>query len=51
MGRVKMARERNEKVWEEIRKKVEELKYGNVIITIHDGRIVQVETSTKQRFD
>ncbi len=46
-----MARERNEKVWEEIRKKVEELKYGNVIITIHDGRIVQVETSTKQRFD
>lgn len=28
-----------------------ELDYGSVEITIHDSRVVQVEKSTKKRFD
>lgn len=30
---------------------VEALRFGSVEITIHEGRVVQVETSTKVRFD
>ena len=39
-----------EKTWEVIRKQVDELKYGTVSITVHDGKITQVETSSKIRF-
>ena len=40
----------NDKIWEVIKSQVSDLKYGNVIITVHDGKITQVETSTKIRF-
>ncbi|MCR5343685.1 MULTISPECIES: YezD family protein [unclassified Butyrivibrio] len=40
----------DEKIWEEIKKQVSEVKYGTVLITVHDGRIVQLEKSTKVRF-
>ena len=43
-------KEGNDKIWEEIRKNAEQLKYGTVLITVHDGKIVQVDTSTKTRF-
>lgn len=39
-----------EKTWEVIKKQVGELKYGTVSITVHDGKITQVETSSKIRF-
>ena len=39
-----------EEIWEKIREQVTSLKYGNVNIVIHDGRITQVETSSKIRF-
>lgn len=39
-----------EKIWEVIRSQVNDLKYGNVVITVHDGKITQVETSSKLRF-
>lgn len=39
-----------EDTWAEIRKAVESLQFGSVSITVHDGKIVQVETSTKVRF-
>ena len=46
--------ERNNKhtdeIWEKIKEQVTGLKYGNVNIIIHDGRITQVETSSKIRF-
>ncbi|MBO0997160.1 YezD family protein [Bacillus sp. SD075] len=29
---------------------LEELQYGSVIITIHDGEITQVDTTEKKRF-
>jgi hypothetical protein len=34
-----------------VQEKVERLRYGTVQITIHDGRVTQVETSEKVRFD
>lgn len=37
-------------VWTEIRKDVEGLNYGTVLITVHDGKVVQIDTSTKTRF-
>ena len=43
-------KEQDNKIWEEIRKKVESTEYGTVVITVHDGRITQVEASTKIRF-
>ena len=39
-----------EKIWQIIREQVDELKYGTVIVTVHDGKITQVETSSKLRF-
>ncbi|HWD91312.1 MAG TPA: YezD family protein [Verrucomicrobiae bacterium] len=39
-------------VWLEIvRKQVAPLCYGVVQITVHDGRVVQVETTERLRFD
>ena len=38
------------KIWQRIKEQVNKVEYGNVNITIHDGKIVQVETSTKIRF-
>jgi hypothetical protein len=41
---------KTEIIWEKIKTAVDNLDYGSVIITVHDGKIVQVETSSKQRF-
>ena len=40
----------NKDCWEKIKELVSGLRYGSVIITVHDGKITQVETSTKIRF-
>lgn len=40
-----------EKIWQQIREKTDNIQYGTVTITVHDGRITQVEASTKLRFD
>lgn len=37
-------------IWADIHKKAGELKYGSITITLHDGRIVQVETNSKTRY-
>lgn len=38
--------------WHEVvQRQVEGLKFGSVEITVHDGRVVQVETSVKIRFE
>ncbi len=38
--------------WVEIvERQVRALKFGSVQITVHDGRVVQVETSSKIRFE
>ena len=40
----------DDKIWRDIKEKAEELRYGNITITLQDGKIVQVETSTKTRY-
>ncbi len=47
---IQKGKETDDRIWEEIRKKVESTEYGTVVITVHDGRITQVEASTKIRF-
>lgn len=38
--------------WVEIvEREVRTLRFGSVQITVHDGRVVQIETSSKIRFD
>ncbi|MCR5556683.1 MAG: YezD family protein [Butyrivibrio sp.] len=37
-------------IWKELKKQVDNIDYGSVLITIHDGRIVQLESSLKIRF-
>jgi hypothetical protein len=36
---------------EVVKAQVASLQFGSVIVSIHDGRVVQVETNTKLRFD
>ncbi len=43
-------RDVNEKIWQKIKEEVEHIEYGSVTITVHDGKIVQIESSVKQRF-
>ena len=37
-------------IWNDIRKKTRDIKYGSITITLHDGKIVQVDTNTKTRY-
>lgn len=41
-----------DEVWQErILSQVSGLEYGSVLITVHDGRIVQIERTERKRFD
>ena len=40
----------DERAWVKIKDQAKDIKFGSVIITVQDGKIVQVETSTKVRF-
>jgi len=43
---------REEERWLElVQRQVNALKFGAVHITVHEGRVVQVETSVRVRFD
>lgn len=43
---------KSENNWlEVVERQVRGLKFGSVEITVHEGRVVQVETSVKVRFD
>ncbi|MFS0562235.1 YezD family protein [Terribacillus sp. 179-K 1B1 HS] len=44
-----MSKENGEK-WEEIIKKVDDLQYGTVLITVHDNEIKQADITEKIRF-
>ena len=41
----------NDNWLEVVQRQVDALRFGSVEVTIHEGRVVQVETSTKVRFD
>ena len=38
-------------IWTNIRKQVESIEYGSVSITVHNGKIVQVDKNIKTRFE
>ena len=41
----------NDAIIKDISDKIHGLKFGTVVITVHDGRIVQIELAQKNRFD
>ena len=40
----------DEKVLEGVVESIKSIQYGTVTITVHDGKVTQLETSRKQRF-
>lgn len=51
-GSLSSLRTGEEEPWlEVVRKQAAALKFGSVSITVHEGRVVQIETSAKLRFD
>jgi len=38
-------------VMQELKKAIEALKYGTIMIKVHGGRIAQIEITEKRRFD
>ncbi len=44
-------RRKDMEVLEEVKKAIESIKFGEIVITIHDGRVVQIEKREKKRFD
>lgn len=40
---------RQETAIEQIRNALHGLRYGNVVVTVHDGRVVQIDRTEKQR--
>lgn len=41
----------DQKILEEIVKVIKQIDYGEVVITIHNSQIVQIERKEKRRFD
>ena len=40
----------NDKVLEEVAKALQEITYGEVVITLHNSKVVQIEKKEKKRF-
>ncbi|MEW6686616.1 MAG: YezD family protein [Candidatus Edwardsbacteria bacterium] len=40
----------NQRILDEIIKSIQQINYGEVVVTIHDSKIVQVEKREKKRF-
>lgn len=36
--------------WQYLKKSLDEMEYGSVVITVHDGRVTQIDTTEKKRF-
>ncbi|WP_139345062.1 YezD family protein [Virgibacillus pantothenticus] len=36
--------------WEYVRKSLDAIDFGSVVITVHDGRVTQIDTTEKKRF-
>ena len=41
----------NRKIVSEIGKAINQIRYGEVIVTIHDDKVVQIEKREKKRFE
>jgi len=40
----------NQGILEEIIKSIQQINYGEVVLTVHNSKIVQIETREKKRF-
>ncbi|MGE4356980.1 MAG: DUF2292 domain-containing protein [Candidatus Omnitrophota bacterium] len=45
-----MNKEIESEVMEEITKAIEKIKFGELVVTIHNGKVVQIEKREKKRF-
>ena len=50
METVSQKRHIDQKVLDEVVKSIQQIKYGEVVITIHNSEIVQIEKREKKRF-
>ena len=41
----------NKKIMNEIIKSIQQIKYGEVVITVHNSKVTQIEKKEKKRFD
>lgn len=41
----------NEAITKEVARSVAQVKFGSLLITVHNSRIVQIEVAEKRRFD
>lgn len=41
----------NKKILDEIFKSIQQIDYGEVVVTIHNSQVVQIEKRQKKRFD
>ena len=44
-------KEIEKKIIDEIAKFVRDVRYGEIVVKIHDGKVVQIEKKVKERFD
>ncbi|MCK4533188.1 YezD family protein [bacterium] len=47
---MKQIKDNNSKIFNEILRAIKEINYGEVVIVIHDSKIVQIEKKEKKRF-
>jgi hypothetical protein len=50
MNENRCVRKNNSKIYKEILDSIDEISYGEVVITVHDKKIVQIEKKEKKRF-
>jgi hypothetical protein len=50
LQKIEVRKDINSNIIEEITKSIQQIKYGEVVITIHNSKVVQVEKREKKRF-
>lgn len=50
MEHIEQKRKIDKKILDEILKPIQQIRYGEVVVTIHNSKIVQVEKREKKRF-
>jgi hypothetical protein len=50
LQKMEVRKDINSNIIEEITKSIQRIKYGEVVITIHNSKVVQVENREKKRF-
>ncbi|MDD5040765.1 MAG: YezD family protein [Patescibacteria group bacterium] len=48
---MRQANDADTRVFDEIKDFIRQIKYGEVVITVHDSHVVQIEKKEKKRFN